>query len=417
MAKQEAGEQPDKAKELRPLPRLAEWYARQHADEQEELASKIASGLSLLWRIIRAAAENLDEVTIAWLHSVTLQIEFGWNESADLAFEFVQASKWSIEPDSEPLVKVDTPFPAQEVQTAMRVTGPIEVKRQVERAVPEQDALEAADKKSAGVGSAKALDGGRAQVMNQIAAEGRRNAAAEAVRDRHWVTLQGWKQELSDLEAQGRGDSGRAGRLRELIAPAEVALQDHVPSAEALAGELEPVKTPPDRRTLDIPRPAGVVGFARQTDSDPCYFCALLASLGAVFYSKDSFKSSNDKIRDMDGVPRAFFGDGVAKVHDWCKCTMRPVYRIEDSMDERAKYFLDQWNKFSAGLSGKEALKNFRNNYVPPPPYGADALDSKERKQLIADVRRNREALLARGFEANSPNVKFLDKSIRKLEA
>ena len=121
------------AKELKAIPALAEWYANLHAAQQESIADQVSLGLGLLWPIIELGFSDLDKATPAWLHSVTLQIQQGWIESADTAFEYVQAAKWAVEPDSPPLVKAAADFPVREVQAAMQVRGPIEVKRQVER--------------------------------------------------------------------------------------------------------------------------------------------------------------------------------------------------------------------------------------------------------------------------------------------
>jgi hypothetical protein len=128
-----------------------------------------------------------------------------------------------------------------------------------------------------------------------------------------------------------------------------------------------------------------------------------------VYYSADAFANSN----------KLYIGDGPAKVHDHCQCTMRPVFSKADKYDERAKYFLDQWKQFGRGatVDGKRvsAENNFRRNYVPPPPYSTEGLDLSERRKVISDVQKNRERLIARGFAADSPNVKFLDDSIKEL--
>lgn len=318
------------------VPALAAWYANQHVERQEQIAGSVSDGLSLLWPILQFT--DLDKSTPSWLHATTLQIKQGWDESADAAFEFVQQALLSVEPDAVPPVKAEVTFPAQDIQLAMRVRGPVEVKRQVKRAVPEREAMEAGKNASDGVGSTKATDGGRVEVLQFV-----------------------------QKEAPKRLKQGKP------------------------------------------------IGYARKTDSNPCYFCALLASQGAVYYSEDSFSQSNSKIREVKwtsnsdkGTRRAFIGDGPAKVHDHCQCTMRPVFSESDKWDERAKYFLDQWNKATD-------LKDFRSKYVPPPPYSAGVLDLSERRQIIADVQHNRELLLGRGFKADSPNVKFIDDSIKKL--
>lgn len=63
------------------------------------------------------------------------------------------------------------------------------------------------------------------------------------------------------------------------------------------------------------------LGYIRVTRTDPCYFCAMLASRGIV-YGVDSFDESD---------PR-FTGNGNAKVHDSCFCSLKPVYTTDDPM-------------------------------------------------------------------------------------
>lgn len=156
------------------------------------------------------------------------------------------------------------------------------------------------------------------------------------------------------------------------------------------------------------------VGYARVTDGNPCSFCALLASQGAIYLSEDAFSTSNNKIRDAKGTARqerrAFVGDGIAKVHDHCKCTMRPVFSVSDKYDARARFFLDQWNNMdTSGLSPADQVKEFRKVYVPPEPYKvAPPVD-------LDAVRANREALSSSGFGDSSPQVEFYDSAIKKL--
>jgi hypothetical protein len=63
------------------------------------------------------------------------------------------------------------------------------------------------------------------------------------------------------------------------------------------------------------------LGYIRVTKTDPCFFCAMLASRGIV-YGEDSFDFSD---------PR-FTGSGNAKVHDSCACSLKPVYDTQDPM-------------------------------------------------------------------------------------
>ena len=91
------------------------------------------------------------------------------------------------------------------------------------------------------------------------------------------------------------------------------------------------------------------VGWWRMTDGDPCHFCAMLASRGVVFEER-SFARSD---------PR-FVGEGDAKVHNMCGCTLKPAFshsqRLPTVNDEADQV----WRESTAGLSGNAARDAFR---------------------------------------------------------
>ncbi len=98
---------------------------------------------------------------------------------------------------------------------------------------------------------------------------------------------------------------------------------------------------------------ASALGYVRVTRDKPCYFCAMLASRGLVF-ADDSVVSSDAR----------FTGDGTAKVHDECQCTMKPVYtRKGDPFLDATKKFTDMWTEWGAGGGGPEAVRRFRRGY------------------------------------------------------
>lgn len=93
-------------------------------------------------------------------------------------------------------------------------------------------------------------------------------------------------------------------------------------------------------------------GWARIPEADACYFCAMLASRGAV-YSKDSFVASNGK----------FTGKGKFKVHDNCRCNVEPAFG-EYEMTAQARAAKKLWTAVSDdGFHGPAAVKEFRRRY------------------------------------------------------
>lgn len=342
---------PTQTRQPKALSDLAFWLAVQHQDEQQQIAQKTAAGLALLWGLLRF--DRLDETTPAWLHAVTLQVEPQFRASEDAAFRFVQGTKWAIEPLSDPLRKVNTVFPTRDFQLAMRATGPATVKRGSKTAFapPERD-------------SDALFRGVPPEVQQQN---------LEKLAD----DLMAWGKLNSTGAAVSQTMNGGRGEVQQLVV-------------------IDAKKRFKNRQVT------GWARFTEDSENGPCYFCAILASQGAVYLTSKAFNRSNAK----------FVGDGPAKVHDHCKCTLRPVYREEDKMDERAKYFLRQWKESGKGmnLGYKDQIKQFRRDYKLPPRY--------EEKPAVnlTDVRRNRE-LVARELGESSPHVRWWDRQIKLLEA
>jgi hypothetical protein len=93
------------------------------------------------------------------------------------------------------------------------------------------------------------------------------------------------------------------------------------------------------------------LGWARVTQDNPCYFCAMLASRGFV-YGEDAFE-------DSDAL---FTGGGRAKVHDGCQCTMEPTFKRGSAMPGRGEDFSQLWAEVTEqyGVGGREAIRAFR---------------------------------------------------------
>ncbi len=95
------------------------------------------------------------------------------------------------------------------------------------------------------------------------------------------------------------------------------------------------------------------LGWIRVTRPDPCHFCAMLASRGISYrpFTEGAFEESNLR----------FTGEGDAKVHDSCGCSMKPVYSKNDPSVEKTKPFADMWSMWGAG--GGDAAGRFRRGY------------------------------------------------------
>lgn len=322
------------SKQPQALPELAAFLAIQHQADQESLATQTAAGLSILWPILKFS--DLASSTQPWLHATTLEIEKGYQKSVSLGMQFAQDTLWATDPTAGMIHTLPIQFPVQKVQASMQVTGPVAIKHATKvLALDDQSFTDAVERKV--MGNAKE---GSTGTGVKLATQGGRDAVVQSTK-----------------------------------------LADVVPESELVKR-----------------RQSNVIGYARFTNSEkPCYFCATLASRGAV-YKENAFIETSKH-----------FGDNIAAVHDHCMCSLRPVFRTEDSMDDRANFFKGQWDKLTANYSGKAAMNAFRRGYVPPPPYeSSPAVD-------LGSVRANRGRLVDLGFAADSPQVRFYDDVIEKL--
>jgi hypothetical protein len=89
------------------------------------------------------------------------------------------------------------------------------------------------------------------------------------------------------------------------------------------------------------------LGWARVTDGDPCAFCAMLASRGPAYKSRDS----------------ALETDSGQRYHDGCSCVTEPQFHRDQPWPGKAREFSDLWAKSTAGHSGGAALNAFRRAY------------------------------------------------------
>ncbi|HEY1395029.1 ADP-ribosyltransferase [Roseateles sp.] len=128
--------------------------------------------------------------------------------------------------------------------------------------------------------------------------------------------------------------------------------------ASAMAGAAQRLAMTGSRKTImaTVERADEIVGWRRVPDADPCAWCALLAGRGAVYKSAETALS----VVGRAGRPR---GEGKRALgldfHDRDQCTAEPLYEDEDE-PEYVQDLQDQWNEVTAGKSGKQAIRAWR---------------------------------------------------------
>lgn len=88
------------------------------------------------------------------------------------------------------------------------------------------------------------------------------------------------------------------------------------------------------------------VGYARITDGNPCPFCAMLASRGFVYRSRESAN---------------FAHNGVDRYHDHCGCTVEPAFSRGQALPAANERYEKLWIESTRGKSGKDAINAFRD--------------------------------------------------------
>lgn len=119
--------------------------------------------------------------------------------------------------------------------------------------------------------------------------------------------------------------------------------------ATQMAGAAEKTVLRADRDTVMATAEASgeIVGWRRVSDGDPCAWCAMLLSRGAVYKSGRTAGDSRF---------------GGSEYHDHDRCTAEPLYEHEDEPPEVAALY-QLWLKVTAGKSGADALRAWRENW------------------------------------------------------
>lgn len=124
-------------------------------------------------------------------------------------------------------------------------------------------------------------------------------------------------------------------------------------SAEGLAGAMMRHVIDGARQQVQAEIKADPVALGHQRamkSTNPCYYCAMLASRGPV-YKQDSFDASDVR----------FVGPGNAKVHDNCACSLEPVFTRSTDWTDGSREAAQVWGASTSGKSGRKAIAAFRS--------------------------------------------------------
>ena len=94
--------------------------------------------------------------------------------------------------------------------------------------------------------------------------------------------------------------------------------------------------------------------YARVTGADPCAFCAMLASRGAIYVSRATA---------IHTTARAKAGAGH-QYHDRCVCTVEPSWDRDAPLPGRADEFAKLWTESTGDVSGYSRAKGKRGKKV-----------------------------------------------------
>lgn len=100
---------------------------------------------------------------------------------------------------------------------------------------------------------------------------------------------------------------------------------------------------------------SAALGWMRVTDGDPCAFCAMLASRGAVYKSRES-AGAVDARTVYGGDAKGF----TSTWHNGCGCQIVPVFSRSVVLPEANRKAADLWKRSTSGLSTSEAMRAFR---------------------------------------------------------
>lgn len=334
---------------LRPLNEVVEFLERKHAQDQEQIADSLALSMYPLWWIMDF--ENLDTTSMLFTEAALPQIRTAYLQSQHLAAAFAANVRFASLPTAEPMPMTVAPVEIPAGVSALRFDLP-----DLGSAAEPLEFDEFPDN----------------DVRTSLLVESNFHIKSQMPVADPTVTMQ-----AAQVNSTG------------------AAVRQSLKGARNVTANV--VKF--DKRVL---------GYARYTDGNPCHFCALLASRGAV-YGRESFADSDASFRSNDSavqVPEDYVR--ISKVHNNCRCTLRPVYSKSQEYDTEAKYYRSQWKKIwdqHGHKSPDEVVQAWRENYKPYERKDADV------SNIEAALRDREMSLLAEGFEPDSPQVRWAQRT------
>lgn len=133
----------------------------------------------------------------------------------------------------------------------------------------------------------------------------------------------------------------------------------------SLEGEVSRQVLNGGRETIDtaVAEDKTCIGWVRVTDGNPCAFCAMLASRGPAYKSRETAQGGRNRAR-MTGpqLTNVAYSERVGgyRAHSHCGCTAEPVYSTDTEWPGRSREFHELWQESTKGYGGKDALNAFR---------------------------------------------------------
>lgn len=343
---------------LKPLLEVSAWLADRHEKDQETVADNLILGFFPLWQLVRF--NELDASTVPFVQATLPEVEKAFLQSQRLAVAYVSNARYAELTVDLPLI-----FDFPEVQRPVGVSADsFRVPRvEVPGAVEQQQRL----------------------TLDRFDS---RDVAKTLVIESNYMTkraMPGPEQEIMQNAS---------------VRTAGAAVREAINGGRGVANLV----TKRDRK---------VKGFARVTDSNPCPLCALLASRGAV-YGKGGFINSDKKFKPHPEASRDTpeGWTNIAKVHDNCRCMLRPVWTVAGGMDAAAMHYKQLWDEQinkRGDLSGKEKkraeMKQWRE-VVRDNPFDGNQFDLNIMRRELDE---RADALLDEGLPPNDPRVRWTD--------